>query len=252
MKLTYRDKVLLISVLVVVVWAAGIMFFIKPAFEDMNSASTTYTDKVTEYEQKREQVESEVDLPQRVEEAYNDTSDIASKFYSTLSTDDVAETVDTLLDRDSIQNDSLTISAYSSVVLDRFGYTSTLLQTDIDRVVEGQTDTAATDAAAAAATDPEAVTAVTIPCYTVSFGFTCKFDDLKSFLDKLTTNNEKSLVVTNCTITDVNAADIEGTMTMNLMMLPKLPSPEEMLNANADSQTDTSASTESAVESEAE
>lgn len=247
MKLTYRDKVLLISVLVVLVWAAGIMLFIKPAFGDMNSASTTYTDKVTEYEQKREQVESEVDLPQRVDEAYNDTSNIASKFYSTLSTDDVAETVDTLLDRDSIKNDSLTISPYSSVVLDRFGYTSTLLQTDIDLVVEGQTDTAVS-----AATDPEAVTAVTIPCYTVSFGFTCKFDDLKSFLDKLTTNNEKSLVVTNCTITDVNAADIEGTMTMNLMMLPKLPSPDEMLNVNADSQTDTSASTESAAESEAE
>ena len=84
------------------------------------------------------------------------------------------------------------------------------------------------------------------------FGYGLTIDDLKSFLDKLTTNNEKSLVVTNCTITDVNAADIEGTMTMNLMMLPKLPSPEEMLNANADSQTDTSASTESTAESEAE
>lgn len=46
---------------------------------------------------------------------------------------------------------------------------------------------------------------------------------MKAFLDKLTTNNEKSLVVTNCTITNVNEDVIEGNMTMNLMMLPRLP-----------------------------
>ena len=53
MKLTYRDKVLLTSLLVVLVWVAGIMLFIKPAFEDMNSASKTYADKNTEYQKKK-------------------------------------------------------------------------------------------------------------------------------------------------------------------------------------------------------
>ncbi|WP_124099838.1 hypothetical protein [Ruminococcus sp. Marseille-P6503] len=226
MKLTYRDKVILISVLVVAVWVAGFMLIIKPAFADMNSASKTHTEKVIEYENKKKQVADEENLRQQANQAYDDVSNIAGNFYGKLSTDDVAETIDTLLDVDNIKNDSLTISAYSSVALDKFSYSGTVLQTDIDIVLEGQGDSSAD--AAAANTQVQESTAETIPCYTVSFGYTCEFEDLKSFLDKLTTNNEKSLVVTSCTITDVNADEIEGTMTMNLMMLPQILSPEEM------------------------
>ncbi len=223
MKLTYRDKVLLTSLLVVLVWVAGIMLFIKPAFEDMNSASKTYADKNTEYQKKKEQVEKEADLKQKATEAFGEVSKLASNFYDTLSTDEVCEIVDTLLDKDNIENDSLTISAYSTVVLDKFGYTSTVVKTDFDETIESANPGSASDSSSAAPANTEVETAATVPNYTVSFGYKCRFEDLKAFLDKLTTNNEKSLVVTNCTITNVNEDEIEGNMTMNLMMLPRLP-----------------------------
>ncbi len=222
MKLNYRDKVLIITVLVILVWVAGIMLFIKPAFADLSEANSTYDSKVIELEDKKETIKQDSDLPQRVSDAYDAVQTLASNFYPKLTTDDVSETIDTLLDADNIVNDSLSISSYSSVILQTITADTQELETDIDKIVAGQN----TDETAVA-TETETVESVSVPSYTVSFGFTCKFDDLKSFLDKLTTNTEKSLVVSNCVISDVNEDQITGTMTMVLMMMPELENPIE-------------------------
>lgn len=236
MKLNYRDKVLLISVLVILVWVAGVMLFIKPAFEDLNDANATYDSKVMELEDKKDQIKADEDLPERVTKAYDEVTTLAGNFYKKLTTDEVSETIDNLLDADNITNDSLSISSYSSVVLSTIVPQSTEVNTEIDNIVSG--NPAEGEAAAAATED----TSVTVPSYTVSFGFTCKFSDLKSFLDKLTTNNEKSLVVSNCTITDVNESEVQGTMSMVLMMMPQIQNPLEA--DNADSAADSSSTAE--------
>lgn len=235
MKLNYRDKVLLISVLVILVWVAGVMLFIKPAFDDLNDANATYDSKVMELEDKKDQIKADEDLPERVTKAYDEVTTLAGNFYKKLTTDEVSETIDNLLDADNITNDSLSISSYSSVVLSTIVPQSTEVNTEIDNIVSGNASDG--DAAAAATTED---TSVTVPSYTVSFGFTCKFSDLKSFLDKLTTNNEKSLVVANCTITDVNESEIQGTMSMVLMMMPEIQNPLEADKADkaSDSSSD--------------
>ncbi len=253
MKLNYRDKVLLIAVLVILVWVAGIMLFIKPAFEDLDTAKKELNTKTVELDQKQKQVKDDEDLPNRVEKAYDEVTEIRSNFYSKLTTDEVSETIDNLLDTDNITNDSLTISAYSSVVLQAIVANTTEMQTPIDELAQRPLDGAATptDTAADANADGTAVVSVTVPSYSVNFGFNCKLEDLQNFLDKLTTNTEKSLVVTNCNITDVNADNVEGTMQMVLMMMPELKNPLEE-DADNDKAADESKDDEKDESSEAD
>lgn len=239
MKLTYRDKVLLISVLVILVWVAGVMLFIKPAFDDLSAANKTYDSKVIDLNAKKDKIDKDKNLPQRVTDAFDEVSKLASNFYGKLSTDDVSEIIDKLLDADKITNDSLAISSYSSVVLDVVSNDKNVIETDIDKIVNGEAVDETTQKKNAAAANAQAEsTAVTVPCYTVSFGYTCEFKNLKSFLDKLTTNNEKSLVVTSCTITDVNAKEIEGQMTLVMMMMPQIENPIEADKADKANQAE--------------
>lgn len=226
MKLTYRDKVMLTSVLVILVWVIGVMLFIKPAYSDLKEANTTYDSKVVDLNKKKDQVKADADLPQRVKDAFEEVSTLAANFYPKLTSDEVSEQIDTLLDYDTIENDSLTISAYTSVVLEAYNYDSQQLMTDVDIIANGgkvekdpkkQQNTK----------EEEDPTAVTVPCYNISFGFKCELENLKTFLDNLNTYDQKSLVVTSCQIEDVNESEISGTMTMALMMMPEIQNPIE-------------------------
>lgn len=255
MKLTYRDKVMLTAVLVVLVWVAGVMLFIKPAFNDLSEANSTYDSKVVEFNKKKDQINEDADLPQRVKEAFEQVSNLASQFYPKLSSDEVSETIDTLLDNDKIENDSLTISSYTSVVLDVIKYDSQDILTDIDVIASGgKVETDDQKKKNQQQNKKEDVTAVSVPCYNVSFGFKCKLSDLKSFLDNLTTYDQKSLVVTSCQIEDVNEDEISGTMSMALMMMPEIENPIEADKADkadkSDEKKDDKSSDESSKASE--
>ena len=47
----------------------------------------------------------------------------------------------------------------------------------------------------------------------------------KNFADNLTTNNEKSMVIENVNIENVNESEISGSMTLNMYVLKKLADP---------------------------
>lgn len=48
MKLNYRDRIVLTAVIVILVWVAGVMLFIKPAIENLQDSQAALDDaKVT-------------------------------------------------------------------------------------------------------------------------------------------------------------------------------------------------------------
>ncbi len=245
MKLTYRDKVILITLLVILVWVVGVINFIKPKFDELSTVNTTLDGKTAELTKKKQQVEEEKDLPQRVKKAYEEATALAENFYGKMPSDDVCEAVDNLLDdfsseSDKIVNDQMTLSLYSSKVLSKYQYNANILVTEIDKTVESQKDvmTSATtldpanpesatnvaDTTDGAEIDPASL-AVTIPSYSINFGFECKLSSLQEFMDKLTTNNQKSLVISSCNIADVHEDTVTGTLTLDFMMMPTLEDP---------------------------
>lgn len=226
MKLTYRDKVVLITLVVILVWVLGVMFFIKPKFEDLDQANKDYDTAVAELENKKALIKADEGLEDRVKEAYQASIKVAENFYDKMTSDEVSTQMDNLLDEDGITNDSLSISQYSQATLSYINAVPVQLETDVDRLAQQSAELGKT-----ASEDIQEVTAdtgsVTVPAYTVSFGYSCTLEQLQSFLDKLLTRNEKSLVVTNCTIGDINEEEITGQMTMVLMMMPRLQNPLE-------------------------
>ena len=249
MKLNYRDKVILISLLVIFVWVIGVMFFIKPKFEELDTANKEFDAQVLVLNAKKEEIAADEGLEDRVKEAYKEVTNIANNFYGKMTTDEVSTKVDELLDDVKITNDSLNISQYGSATLAFINGTPVEAQTEIDRIAK--TELNPTEGVTEVVTPEETAKGpATVPAYTIDFGFSCKLDDLKTFFENLRSNNEKSLVVTDCSIADINEETITGEMTLCLMMMPRMEDPLKK-NAEANNSEAPAETAESTAESAA-
>lgn len=235
MKLNYRDKMILIVVFVLLVIVAGFMLFIKPAIDECSQASSDLESAKVQLSELEDQVDKDKNLAAEIQTLYTSTSQVAANFYdyqvAYKATDKVRELFN--VDDVKIKNSNMTISSYGSTVLSPFAYESTATATDFDTKVDeynnaSTADSSAADANAdanAAAEDPNAAAAQTIGYYSLNIQFKSSLSGFKNFADNLTTNNEKSMVIQNVNIENVNESEISGTMTLNMYVLKKLADP---------------------------
>lgn len=235
MKLNYRDKMILIVVFVLLIIVAGFMLFIKPAIDECSQASSDLESAKVQLSELEDQVDKDKNLAAEIQSLYTSTSQVAANFYdyqvAYKATDKVRELFN--VDDVKIKNSNMTISSYGSTVLSPFAYESTATATDFDTKVDeynnaSTTDSSAADANAdanAAAEDPNAAAGQTIGYYSLNIQFKSSLSGFKNFADNLTTNNEKSMVIENVSIENVNESEISGSMTLNMYVLKKLADP---------------------------
>lgn len=235
MKLNYRDKMILIVVFVLLIIVAGFMLFIKPAIDECSQASSDLESAKVQLSELEDQVDKDKNLAAEIQTLYTSTSQVAANFYdyqvAYKATDKVRELFN--VDDVKIKNSNMTISSYGSTVLSPFAYESTATATDFDTKVDeynnaSTTDSSAADANAdanAAAEDPNAAAGQTIGYYSLNIQFKSSLSGFKNFADNLTTNNEKSMVIENVNIENVNDSEISGSMTLNMYVLKKLADP---------------------------
>lgn len=232
MKLNYRDKLILIVVFVLLIVIAGFMLFVKPAIDDCSQASSDLESAKVQLSDLQDQVDKDKNLAAEIQSLYTSTSQVAANFYdyqvAYKATDKVRELF--AVDDVNIKNSNMTISAYGSAVLQPYTYTSTAAYTDFDTKVDeynnaGSTDSAAADATAENTDANAAPAAQTIGYYSLDIQFTSSLSGFKNFADNLTTNNEKSMVIKNVSIENVNESEISGSMTLNMYVLKKLADP---------------------------
>lgn len=235
MKLNYRDKMILIVVFVLLIIVAGFMLFIKPAIDECSQASSDLESAKVQLSELEDQVDKDKKLAAEIQTLYTSTSQVAANFYdyqvAYKATDKVRELFN--VDDVKIKNSNMTISSYGSTVLSPFAYESTATATDFDTKVDeynnaSTTDSSAADANAdanAAAEDPNAAAGQTIGYYSLNIQFKSSLSGFKNFADNLTTNNEKSMVIENVNIENVNESEISGSMTLNMYVLKKLADP---------------------------
>lgn len=235
MKLNYRDKMILIVVFVLLIIVAGFMLFIKPAIDECSQASSDLESAKVQLSELEDQVDKDKNLAAEIQTLYTSTSQVAANFYdyqvAYKATDKVRELFN--VDDVKIKNSNMTISSYGSTVLSPFAYESTATATDFDTKVDeynnaSTADSSAADANAdanAAAEDPNAAAGQTIGYYSLNIQFKSSLSGFKNFADNLTTNNEKSMVIENVNIENVNESEISGTMTLNMYVLKKLADP---------------------------
>lgn len=235
MKLNYRDKMILIVVFVLLIIVAGFMLFIKPAIDECSQASSDLESAKVQLSELEDQVDKDKNLAAEIQTLYTSTSQVAANFYdyqvAYKATDKVRELFN--VDDVKIKNSNMTISSYGSTVLSPFAYESTATATDFDTKVDeynnaSTADSSASDANAdanAAAEDPNAAAGQTIGYYSLNIQFKSSLSGFKNFADNLTTNNEKSMVIENVSIENVNESEISGSMTLNMYVLKKLADP---------------------------
>lgn len=237
MKLNYRDKMILIVVFVLLVIAAGFMLFVKPAIDECSQASSDLESAKVQLSELEDQVDKDKNLAAEIQTLYTSTSQVAANFYDYQAAYKATDKVRELFNVDDvkIKNSNMTISSYGSTVLSPFAYESTATATDFDTKVDeynnaSTTDSSAADANTDANTDENAAdtnetTAQTIGYYSLNIQFKSSLSGFKNFADNLTTNNEKSMVIENVSIENVNESEISGSMTLNMYVLKKLADP---------------------------
>lgn len=233
MKLNYRDKMILIVVFVLLIIVAGFMLFIKPAIDECSQASSDLESAKVQLSELEDQVDKDKNLAAEIQTLYTSTSQVAANFYdyqvAYKATDKVRELFN--VDDVKIKNSNMTISSYGSTVLSPFAYESTATATDFDTKVDEYNNASTTDSSAADAnTDENAANtnetaAQTIGYYSLNIQFKSSLSGFKNFADNLTTNNEKSMVIQNVNIENVNESEISGSMTLNMYVLKKLADP---------------------------
>ena len=237
MKLNYRDKMILIVVFVLLIIVAGFMLFIKPAIDECSQASSDLESAKVQLSELEDQVDKDKNLAAEIQTLYTSTSQVAANFYdyqvAYKATDKVRELFN--VDDVKIKNSNMTISSYGSTVLSPFAYESTATATDFDTKVDeynnaSKTDSSDADANTDANTDANAAdtnetAAQTIGYYSLNIQFKSSLSGFKNFADNLTTNNEKSMVIENVNIENVNESEISGSMTLNMYVLKKLADP---------------------------
>lgn len=233
MKLNYRDKMILIVVFVLLIIVAGFMLFIKPAIDECSQASSDLESAKVQLSELEDQVDKDKNLAAEIQTLYTSTSQVAANFYdyqvAYKATDKVRELFN--VDDVKIKNSNMTISSYGSTVLSPFAYESTATATDFDTKVDEYNNASTTDSSAADANtdenaaDTNETVAQTIGYYSLNIQFKSSLSGFKNFADNLTTNNEKSMVIQNVNIENVNESEISGTMTLNMYVLKKLADP---------------------------
>ena len=231
MKLNYRDKMILIVVFVLLIIVAGFMLFIKPAIDECSQASSDLESTKVQLSELEDQVDKDKNLAAEIQTLYTSTSQVAANFYDYQVAYKATDKVRELFNVVKIKNSNMTISSYGSTVLSPFAYESTATATDFDTKVDeynnGSTaDSSAADANADAnAADTNETAAQTIGYYSLNIQFKSSLSGFKNFADNLTTNNEKSMVIENVSIENVNESEISGSMTLNMYVLKKLADP---------------------------
>lgn len=233
MKLNYRDKMILIVVFVLLIIVAGFMLFIKPAIDECSQASSDLESAKVQLSELEDQVDKDKNLAAEIQTLYTSTSQVEANFYdyqvAYKATDKVRELFN--VDDVKIKNSNMTISSYGSTVLSPFAYESTATATDFDTKVDEYNNASTTDSSAADANtdanaaDTNETAAQTIGYYSLNIQFKSSLSGFKNFADNLTTNNEKSMVIQNVNIENVNESEISGTMTLNMYVLKKLADP---------------------------
>lgn len=224
MKLNHRDRVLITVVFVAAVWIIGVWFFIVPAFQELGDKRDELNKQQIELSNKKDQIEKDKDLPQRIEQEYAKSEELAKNFYTYQTTQNATDTVDQLLDDQKITNSTMQISEYTIKTLKPFYYVSKLKTTDFDTKVdqyENVGNSSNSDSSKAAAkpkvnskttndgaqftVDPNA--GIPIGSYEIELQFTGVYSDVQKFCEQLTKNVPGSMVLTGLEIIDVNGIE---------------------------------------------
>lgn len=231
MNLNAREKLVLVVVLVVVIWIAGIIAFIKPGIDSVKSAQNTLDQKKIELEEKKQRIEEDKNLKEDIRKAYDKAVESGKIFYPRMVQHDAATEMQNQFNIDGdeggeqeLKNDNLSVSQVTASELSRYIYAHEEVDTTLDNIVKS-IEVEGPNQAVAPSTS-------SMTAYKFSTHFLAKKEDVQTFMENLLNNEHKSMVIDSFAVGDVGKND-EGTewdcnMSITMFMIPQLRDPDEV------------------------
>lgn len=223
MKLTNRDKMLLTVVLLIIVWAIGIVFFIKPKIDTVSKNQKELESVEAQLVQAKQDVEAAKTIKEDCNDALKVAQEGAANFFNKPAAYEAEQYLAKVMEGDAngngkIEISSLSITGPSAASLTSYVPTGKVdVSTPIDNsaiLVNGQEQNA------------NISYGETLGCFNYSVSFKAKRPDLMKFLTNIkATENGNSLFVTSLSIADNNLPDneyLEGSMNFTLYFVQKL------------------------------
>ncbi|MFT3951354.1 MAG: type II secretion system protein GspM [Oscillospiraceae bacterium] len=242
MKLTKRDRTLLLIVIVGVMLAVGYMMFVSPAIKAYKASQKSYDSEQTQKAELESQVNAGANLKNDVNDAYQNALNEVKSFYPLMESYEVDGLIKDLFQRAS-KDSTLTIAnnieisdiavAAVPVYLSGNAVIEIPLESDADIADDSsKADSSTADSASSKKdTKDKEDEELMLACYTITVGYTGSYEEVINFATNLTTKTEQSLILTNITINEINSTDaqssdeVNGAMTFTLYMIPQIKNP---------------------------
>ena len=227
MKLTYRDKIMLIGAVVIILWAIGIFLIIKPAFSDMDEKSKTKDSKDNEVVVLQQRVDQEANLKDDLQKAYDQAVEHTNEYFYKLDTkESVTDTVRDLLytKKREIVNTSYKINDLESNAVTNYSYS----KAEVSSSLQEQVDLIKNSGKKDDSVDPNlnAAAPASIYAYSIDSDYECTLEELLAFADSLESTDQQSFIIESISVEDVNEkGKITGQMAFKYYMAPKVPKP---------------------------
>lgn len=224
MKLTNRDKMLLTIVILAIVWAVGIVFFVKPKIDTVSNKKKELAEVQTQLTEAEADVAAAKTIKDDCNTALKSAQEGAQNFFDAPKAYEAEQFLSKVLAGDASGNgkidiSSLAITGPSATSLTQY---SAKEASKIEYPL-GDSATFVTDTSIG---EDTTTYGETLGCYTFTVSFKARRPDLMKFLTNVkATENGNSLIVTTLSITDNTLPDseyLDGTMGFSLYFVQKL------------------------------
>ncbi len=204
-KINYRDKIILLSFLVIAIWVLGIIFLIKPKNEELKANKSEYTTKKNQLESLEKQVDQIYEVQEHIVLTHADSTDKAASFSDIRHNDELDEYVESTLlnlglnekgDQIGLKvSNTIAYGEANTSTLTYYYYTPSILTYPIYTAADlnGDFETESAEALAKSASI-SARAAQTIVSSTVTLAYEGTESEVLQFLDLVADSDEKVLL----------------------------------------------------------
>lgn len=214
-KLTKQERVLIISLLTVIIWAAGIMLVIKPNIENSNEVSQRLTSIEQEKKDLETKLASEDQLKENIKTSRKELYTTLKNFFPATETYDIDQYLAKIWQNNGLSIKNVSLSGPMVTVLDYYSYLDTKLSYPLGDYAKTQREGKSfnTSAETEATETTETKTGELCEITTATLSVQGSQDQFRNFINALN-HDEKTLLVKS-----VNASsDDAGIWTANIVV----------------------------------
>lgn len=191
MKVTYREKIALIVVIVILVFVAGGMIFIKPALASITTANQQLTAKEQEKSSIELKINSSEDLKAKIQKAYKESKSLSDFFIDEIDTYQADQLLSPICDQSGIKIKSMKLDAAAPEEVKAYNYAINEIIYNLkdDADINGTVSSVAnTSQQPQAAVDPNSIDTLAVTNVTIEVEGTV--DNVFKFADKIKALNK--------------------------------------------------------------